>query len=192
MVFVFGEANFAYHRARQAGGGELGTNFFVTHFDDKFVSAVGFAHGWPLGQQRTAFSAELRGAFLGQIDRGFGGFGALWFVLSQHPGCGIELLCLPREFGLLAHTRFVFAHRFRNLRQVTHPGSRHDGGLVGAVADLCHGQQTVAFREGHTLVVQDGADCLVQGSHAVVIETRSHGAEDGHVFVSALEVFAVA
>ena len=116
----------------------------------------------------------------GQVDGCFCGFGATRFVHFQHDCSSAQLLNFTGQVGLGARLFFVATHGVTDFGQVTRACAGDYRGLVGAVANVDDGQQTLFQLQ--TQFAQSNFECLVQSSDAIVVEARSHGAKYGHFF----------
>ena len=179
MVFVLRQRHLADGGAAERLGGERGANFLVADFHHELVAGIGRLHGRPLRQQLTLGGTQVGVSLASQVQHGFHGPGLGSVRFPEHAGRFAQLLDFADQPGLAAGPRLVAAHGVADLGQVTGARRRHHGCLVGAVAHGHLRQVRGPYRQTqHSQALQQR---LVQGGHAIVIETRRHGAKHRHL-----------
>jgi hypothetical protein len=175
LVLVGRQRHLADARPGERGTGQAGTFLLVADFDDVLVLGVQLDGFRPHVEQLASARVELPILPVDQlVEIAAGRFAA---GLKEVLG-GAQRLPLARDFGLFGGMRVVSTHAVGNLGQVAHALRRHDRALVRRLAN--GNQRQLAFLERQAELKQTRQHRLIKRGDAVVVEARSHGAEDRH------------
>ena len=158
----------------------------VAHPDDLLLAGVRLDEAGPALDRGGHLGRQLV-TRLGEqcVDGVVGMAGGRELVVDR-----LEALHPAGHRGIPLGVVVVAAHRLGDLGEVAHPLRRddlaQDAGVLDGDGDEC------ALADRQPLLGEAGAQLLVQGGDAVVVERRRRGAEDGHVLGSRPERLPVA
>ena len=147
----------------------------VPDINDQLFAGVTLLLGWPPLEQFPRPRIHGLAAFFHQPAQSL-----VLLPRIGHQAHGFaQLLAFPGQAHLFLHAVVIGAHALGDLRQITAAVRGHDGGCIPGSAPLPSGE-AAAGRALETAFAQQRVQALIERRDAVVVETRSDGAENRH------------